>query len=213
VILHIRKLRVSIHSVSLYSPFADQADFCWIFEAPPIRELLLFFCVIWRHTSIKPVSQIHRFHLRLGYDAIAACFLVISVGGVRHHYCRSFFFYAAGAQFKALASFNFSLKFSECRRRAVQKMYRKVVERWLYGALTGTVQLFSSANTIFPPLRGTDCLWAPGGKQDCPHVPLESGRPGWRVWFAPGRGPVGPPSVPQLQERVPNNHHQVAVDY
>jgi hypothetical protein len=29
----------------------------------------------------KPVSQIHRFHLRLGYDALAVCFLVISVGG------------------------------------------------------------------------------------------------------------------------------------
>jgi hypothetical protein len=71
------------------------------------------------------VSQIHRFHLRLGYDALTACFLVISVGGctapLLPQYCSSFFFQAAGTPFKAPASFNFSLKFSKCRRRAVQK--------------------------------------------------------------------------------------------
>jgi hypothetical protein len=54
----------------------------------------------------------HRFHLRLGYDALTACFL---------QYCTSSFFHTAGAPFKAPASFNFSLKFSECRRRAVKK--------------------------------------------------------------------------------------------
>jgi hypothetical protein len=37
---------------------------------------------------------------------------------------QQFLFYAAGAPFKAPASFNFSLKFSECRRRAVQKKKR-----------------------------------------------------------------------------------------
>jgi hypothetical protein len=35
-----------------------------------------------------------------------------------------------------------------------------------------------------------------------PHVPLEGGRPYWRVWSGPGGwGSVGPPSVPQLQEK------------
>jgi hypothetical protein len=32
-------------------------------------------------SQVKPVSQIQQFHLRLGYDALTACFLVISVGG------------------------------------------------------------------------------------------------------------------------------------
>jgi hypothetical protein len=36
-------------------------------------------------------------------------------------YCSSSFFHAAGALFKAPASFNFSLKFFECQRRAFQK--------------------------------------------------------------------------------------------
>jgi hypothetical protein len=67
------------------------------------------------------VSQIHQFHLQLGYDALTACFLVISVVAVRRHYCRSSFFHAAGVPFKALARFNFSLKFSECQRQAVKK--------------------------------------------------------------------------------------------
>jgi hypothetical protein len=66
----------------------------------------------------------------------------------------------------APASFNFSLKFSECRRRAVQKRNRKVVEQWLYGALTDTAHLFSSASTIFLPLRGTNCLCAPARRPD-----------------------------------------------
>jgi hypothetical protein len=124
------------------------------------------------------VSQIHRFHLRLGYDALTACFFVISVGGrtapLLPQYCSSSLFHATGAPFKALASFNFSLNFSECRRRAVQITHRKVVERWLYDALTGTAQLFSSTSTIFPPLRGADYLCAPGGEQECP--PRTTGR-------------------------------------
>jgi hypothetical protein len=36
-------------------------------------------------------------------------------------YCRCSFFHAAGAPFKALASSDFLLKFSECRRWAVLK--------------------------------------------------------------------------------------------
>jgi hypothetical protein len=46
-------------------------------------------------------------------------------------------------------------------------MHRKVVERWLYGALTGTAQLFSNASTIFPPLLVCACK-ALGGEQECP---------------------------------------------
>jgi hypothetical protein len=44
---------------------------------------------------------------------------------------QKFFFHGAGAPFKAPASFNFSLKFAECRGRAVKKKHHKVVERWL----------------------------------------------------------------------------------
>jgi hypothetical protein len=132
------------------------------------------------------VSPIHRFHLRLGYDAFTACFLVILVGGrmapLLPQYCSSSFFHATGAPFKAPASFNFSLKFSDYRRWAVKKNASQVVEWWLYCALTGTAQLFSSASTIFPPLCGTDCLCAPAkrpeGNRSAPHVPLEGGRPG-----------------------------------
>jgi hypothetical protein len=44
---------------------------------------------------------------------------------VRRHYTaailQQFLFYAEGALFKTPASFNFSFKFSECRRRAVKK--------------------------------------------------------------------------------------------
>jgi hypothetical protein len=83
--------------------------------------LLRYLRLIVHKLHVKPVSQIHRFHLRLGYDALAACFLVISVGGLRRQCCRSFFFHAAGAPFEAPASFNFSLKFSECRWRAIKK--------------------------------------------------------------------------------------------
>jgi hypothetical protein len=166
---------------------------------------------LYKLSLVKPMSQIHRFHLRLGYDALTstACFLVISVGGrtapLLPQYCSSSFFHAAGAPIKAPASFNFSLKFSECRRRAVKKNASQVVERWLYGALTGTTQLFPSTSTIFLPLYGTDCLCAPArrpkGNRSASHVPLEGGRPCWRVWRAPGRGLVGHPSVPQLWEK------------
>jgi hypothetical protein len=137
-------------------------------------------------SQVKPVSQIHRFHLRLGYYALAACILEIFVGGrtapLLLQFCSSSFFHAAGAPIKAPASSNFSLRFSECWWRAVKKMRRNVVEQWLYGALTGIAQLFSSANTIFPPLDGTDCLCAPArrpeGNRSAPHVPQEGGRPG-----------------------------------
>jgi hypothetical protein len=68
-------------------------------------------------------------------------FLLISVGGraapLLPQYCNSSLFHATGAPFKAQESFNFSLKFSERRRRAVQKekkTHRKELERWLYGA-------------------------------------------------------------------------------
>jgi hypothetical protein len=120
---------------------------------------------------LKSVSQIHRFHLRLGYDALTACFLVISVGGhtapLLPQFCSSSFFHAAGAPFKTPASFNCSLKFSEYRRRTVQKMHRKVVERWLY-----------SANMIFLPLRGTNIAFVrlhcparhPEGNRSAPDV-------------------------------------------
>jgi hypothetical protein len=61
--------------------------------------------------KVKPFSQIHRFHLRLSFDALTACFLVISVGGrttpLLLQYCSSSFFHAVGAPFKAPASFNF----------------------------------------------------------------------------------------------------------
>jgi hypothetical protein len=97
-------------------------------------------------------------------------------------FCSSSFFQAAEAPFKAPTSFNFSLKFSECWRRAVQKMHRKVVEQWLYGALTDTAQLFSSANTILSLLRGTNCLCVPARRPEenrsAPNVPLEGGWPG-----------------------------------
>jgi hypothetical protein len=152
---------------------------------------------------LKPVSQIHRFHLRLGYDALTACFLVISVSGrtapLLPLYCSSSFFHAAGAPFKAPASFNFSLKFSECRWRAVQKMHRKVVERWLYGVLPGAARLFSNANqNFFLHYKGPiACVRLQGSQGRL----LKGGRPSWRVWRALGRGPVGPPSVPQLQEK------------
>jgi hypothetical protein len=71
---------------------------------------------------------------------------------------QQFPFHTAGAPFKVPTFFfKFSLQFSECRK----KTHRKIVERLLYSALTGTAQLFSSASTIFPPLCWTDCLCAP----------------------------------------------------
>jgi hypothetical protein len=73
--------------------------------------------------QLKPVSQIHQFHFKL--CTYGVFFLVISVGGrtapLLPQYSSSSFFHAAGAPFKEPASFNFSLKFSECRRRAVQR--------------------------------------------------------------------------------------------
>jgi hypothetical protein len=51
--------------------------------------------------------------------------VVILVGGrsapLLPQYCSSSFFHAAGAPFKTPASFNFSLKFSECQRWAFKK--------------------------------------------------------------------------------------------
>jgi hypothetical protein len=38
-------------SMFLYLSLADQANICWIFEAPLIRELLLFFCVCSCHNT------------------------------------------------------------------------------------------------------------------------------------------------------------------
>jgi hypothetical protein len=75
--------------------------------------------------QLKSLSQIHCFHFSLGYDALTACFMVISMSGcalpLLPQYCSSSFFHATGLPFKASASFNFSLQFSECRRWAVQK--------------------------------------------------------------------------------------------
>jgi hypothetical protein len=51
-----------------------------------------------------------------------------------------------------------------------KKLHRKVVECWLYGALTGTAQLLSGGSTIFPALlaRLIDyACKAPGGEQEC----------------------------------------------
>jgi hypothetical protein len=75
---------------------------------------------------------------------------------VRRHYCNSSFFHAAGAPFKATASFNFSLIFLNVSGRPFKKTHRKVVERWLYGALIGTAELLSNGSTIFPLLGGPD---------------------------------------------------------
>jgi hypothetical protein len=85
-----------------------------------------------------------------------SAFLVISADSLAAPLLSQFLFHAAGAPFNAPASFNLLLNVSECLRRAVKKTHCKVVERWLYGALTGTSQLFSSGITIFPPLRGPD---------------------------------------------------------
>jgi hypothetical protein len=44
-------------------------------------------------------------------------------------------------------------------------------------------------------------LRRPERNRSAPHVPLEGDHPVWRVWRAPGRRHVGPPSVPELQEK------------
>jgi hypothetical protein len=130
------------------------------------------------------VSQIHRFHLRLGYDVLMACFLVISVGGrtvpLLSQYCISSFFHTAGAPFKAPASFNVSLFNVNVGGGPLKKTHSKVVERWLYGTLTGTY-----CSPIFQhQCDFSSATWhrllvcaskAPGGEQESPppHVPLE----------------------------------------
>ena len=109
-------------------------------------------------------------------------------------------------------------EFSECRRRAFQKMHRKVVERWLYGALTDTAQLFSSASTIFPPLRVTDCQCVrPQGARRGTGVPPTCH---WKVAsrveecdVLPDGSPWGILQSPNCKKSVPNSHPQVAVDY
>jgi hypothetical protein len=140
--------------------------------------------VIWQYSQLysqqysqlKPVSQIHRFHLRLGYDALTACFLVISVGGrtvpILPQYCSSSFFHAVGAPIKAPLSLNFSLEFSECWRRAVQKNAsqnsRTVAVRrlnWHRSAIFQCQYDFSSATC--DQLLVCACK-APGGEQECP---------------------------------------------
>jgi hypothetical protein len=57
------------------------------------------------------------------------------------------------------------------------KPHRKVVERWLYGALTGTAQLFSSASTIFLCYVLPIACVRPEGNRSAPHVPPEGGWP------------------------------------
>jgi hypothetical protein len=97
-------------------------------------------------------------------------------------FCSSSFFHATGAPFKAPTSFNFVLNFLNVSGGPFKKLYHKVIEHWLYGALTGTSQLFSNVNTIFPPLRATNCLYAPArrreGNKSASHMPLEGGRLG-----------------------------------
>jgi hypothetical protein len=97
----------------------------YLFNAYIIDSKVYYDLTVWHNSYLKPVSQIHQFCVRLGYDALTVCFLVISVGGrtapLLLQYCSSSFFQAAGAPFKAPASFNFSLKFSQCGRRAVKK--------------------------------------------------------------------------------------------
>jgi hypothetical protein len=140
---------------------------------PWFQRLLCFYAA-----PVKPVSQIHRFHLRLGYDALTACFLVISVGGRSAPLLPQFPFHAAGAPFMAPASFNFSLKISECRRRAVKKnashSSRTVAVRrlnWHRSAIFQRQYDFSSAT--WDRLVLCACK-APGGEQECP--PHATGR-------------------------------------
>jgi hypothetical protein len=95
-------------------------------------------------------------------------------------------------------------------------MHRKVVERWLYGALTGTAQLFSSDSTIFPLLSGTDCLCAPGGEQECTPMAMCHWKVAVRVEgcdVLPDGGLWGLLQSPNCKKRVPNSHPPVAADY
>jgi hypothetical protein len=77
------------------------------------------------------------------------------------------------APFKASESFNFSLTFSVCQRRAdKKKTLRKIIEQLLYCVLISTVQLLSCCSTIFPrPAQwARSCVRckASGGEQECP---------------------------------------------
>jgi hypothetical protein len=140
------------------------------------------------------VSQIHRFHLRLGYDALTACFLVISVDGrtapLLPQFCSSSFFHAAGAPYKAPAIYNFSLTFSECRRRAVKntsQSSRTVAVRrlnWHRSVIFKRQYDFSSATCMGPiacvhpqgARRGTGvpptCHWKVDGRvEGCDVLP------------------------------------------
>jgi hypothetical protein len=126
------------------------------------------------------VSQIHRFHLRRGYDALAACFLVISSSGrtapLLPQYCSSSFFHAARHR---------QVLTSECRRRAVKKRAsqssRTVAVRrlnWHRSAIFQRQYDFSSAtwDRLFVCARN-----ASGGEQGCP--PHATGR-----WLAGLKG-------------------------
>jgi hypothetical protein len=159
------------------------------------------------------VSQIHRFHLRLGYDALTACFLVISEGGrtapLLPQYYSSSFFHAAGAPLKAPAGFNFSFKFSECRRRAVKKnasqsSWTVAVRRlnWHCSAIFQRQYDFSSATWDWLLVCARKAL---GGEQECP--PRATGR--WPVVLKDVKcsqtGARGASFSPPMQ--------QVAVDY
>jgi hypothetical protein len=119
--------------------------------------------------------------------------------------CISFFFHAAMAPFKAPASINFSL-FSECQRRAVQKVHRKVIKRWLYSALTAFAQLLSRGSTIFPPLCGSDWLCAHARRPERNRsAPPRAGRVEG-CDLLPDVGPWGFLQSPNCKKRVPNSH-------
>jgi hypothetical protein len=131
--------------------------------------------------------------------------MVISMGGcalpLLLQYCSSSFFQATGVPFKASVSFNFSLQFSDCRRLAVQKYAlqssRTVAVRhlnWHHPAifrLQYGFSLFRRSDRLCAPAR------RPEENRSASYVSLEGGRLAWR---APERGPMEPPSVPQLQE-------------
>jgi hypothetical protein len=75
-------------------------------------------------------------------------------------YCSSFFFSRLRGAVQGI--------FLNVGGGPFKNTHRKVVERWLYGALTGTAQLLSGGSTIFFLLSGPDRLCAPGGEQECP---------------------------------------------
>jgi hypothetical protein len=83
------------------------------------------------------------------------------------------FFHASEAPFKASISFNFL----NVGGGPFKNTHRKVVERWLYGALTGTAQLLSGGSTIYPRSVGPVDYVRPEGNRSSPYVPLEGGRP------------------------------------